>query len=231
MGRLDIFDNKPGTYKTYVSKEPLEKDIKEVNKLIQGDLNLKTTDRLVFLLERSAVSLRGAMEHCEKEDNLNSFIRENFDKNEFGSVNKFDENLPVKVEEKDGNIHIFTPYLFKRGMKESFVLASYLNAELQKEGNKQLIESVSNDKKVVIVVRISNKFNRAKHKDNDNLEVSEFLNVMCQNLSLSDNAIHMSFFSDFIVSNDKNIQGLHFFLVSYNEKDFRGKTWIDYFRK
>lgn len=226
---VNIFDNKPGTYKVYLDKKMFDRDINEINNLKQGDLNLKTMDRLVFLLERCAVSLRGTIEHYEKNEEIDYYTKENFKPRTSKKELTFDKNLPVKVEKKNEIIHIFTPYLFKRGMKESFFIANYLNGELKKEENKSILESISEGKKVVVVVRVSNKFNRTRHKDNDNLEVSEIINVMCENLRLSDSAIRMSFFSDFVLSNDKNKHGLHFFLIPYEEKDFRGDTWLKYF--
>lgn len=235
MGIVDesSFYCKPGTYRLELGKGKFERDLKEINELAKGDLNLNDLNRLVYLYERSAISLRGFMEYNEQELDINPYLKENFGQKKFKTNKKtFNENLPVKIERKNDCIHIFTPYLFKRGMKESFYISSYLNAELCKENNKNLFYDINYKKQIVVALRVAEKYSHTRHKDNDNMEVSEIINVLFRHMGLSDNAIHTSFFSDFIISQDESEYGFHIFVIPYNDDqlNYKGRTLLDYFK-
>lgn len=229
------FNGLPGTYSLDGDKKLLFKDIEEISKISKGDLNPKDLNRLVFLSERIAISSRGKLEKIENEPELSTYLREEFSSNSKAlkqrkSVLTFDKNLPVKVEKKNDVLHVVTPFTFKRGMKESYFLADYLNSELKKEENLKLLEEYDHQKFTVLVVRCDEKYSRTRHKDNDNLETTELINVIFDNLCISDNALNMSFFSEFIFSKKDEEIGFHLFLIPYDKYDnFKGRYWLDKF--
>ena len=141
-------------------------------------------------------------------------------------IEAFLENILIEIEEKNGIYHFFMPYTFKRGMQESFELATLLHAELSRKEQEGFKLKV-NEKVAVSVVRVSQKFVGNQIKDNDNLETSRMINkIYGEHLGISDNAKDVSFFSDYVQSNDEDLLRFHLFLVPYSFGEFRGETLL-----
>ena len=111
-------------------KKDFEDDLKSIHKILNGkdidDLSIDEMNRLVFLHERSALSYRRLLEHLERKDaNYSSFHKKSCDICNFDSTH-FDMNRPIstKILQVEGQnlIHIFSPFVFKKGLSESFLL-------------------------------------------------------------------------------------------------------------
>lgn len=224
---MEIFDVK----NSYSNCKNLRKDLKEIEDIADkefDEMSVEEINRMIFLYERSSISLRQYLEKKEKEDSNDYFIRiKNKKKNE----KKFLENLPVSIEKKDKIYHIFTPYTFKKGLSESYGLANYLRGEINRKINEGMIFEVKG-KQLVLVLRVGEKFINKRYRDNDNMETTELINVIFSEAFVkSDNALNMCFMSDFILSDDIKIQGFHIFVMPYKEIGFSPKKILESFKK
>lgn len=224
---MKVFNNALGVYddKSYLNA------IKKINELSKNGIEYlepEFINELVCLHEKSAVSLRKKLEDCEEEIDLGYTPKNGFDKK---NSKCYLENLPITIEEKNNIYHIFTPYTFKKGMQESFELSTMLHGELCRKEQEGFKIKIS-EKTVVSVVRVSKKFVGNQIKDNDNLETSRMINtIFGEHLGTSDNAKNMSFFCDYVTSNDENLLGFHLFLIPYSFGEFRGENLLKMFEK
>lgn len=224
------------TKNSYKSDKWFKSDLQKINELNQKnveDLTPKEISRLIYLHERSALCLRRILEETEKECDIDYFQKGGFKKQQTNKSTDNDYtffgNLPVKIEKKEEIYHIFTPYTFKRGMAESFQLSTYLRAAIAKEKEEGMIFE-SKGKSLIVVLRVANQTVRKRYRDNDNLETSEMINVIFSETFLkSDNVLNMSFFSDYLVSDDSNIQGFHLFVLPYSSKKIKGEELLETF--
>lgn len=207
------------------TKKDFEADLRSIHKILDekdiDDLSIDEMNRLVFLHERSALSYRNLLEHLDKPNmDFVRFYKKKGDTHRQSST-IFDKNNPVQCEvlciDDQKLIHIFTPFLFKKRLNESFLLAEYLNLSLH--SNEHLKEEMMNcfkDQKVIVhVIRCAEKFNPQVHCDNDNLEISELINTLFANLMISDSPLKTSFMSDFVQITDKENEGMHIILAPY----------------
>lgn len=221
---------------TYESDELLQKDLKEINTFSQKnvhDLTAKETNKLIALHERSAISLRRILESEEKGEADEFFQKKGFRdcdiQKEQNKNHSWLENLPVKIEKKNDMYHIFTPYTFKRGMAESYILSNYLRAAIAKEQQNGMLFEMR-EKCIVTVLRVSNQTVRRRFRDNDNLETSAMINVIfSETFVKSDNVLNMSFFSDYMESEDESVQGFHLFVIPYSSKIIKGEELLRVF--
>lgn len=187
--------------------------------------------KTIFLLENCSISLRAMLEELDEDIILDYESERKAETLCRKPVSKSLENLPVVVEKKDKIYHIQTPYTFRRGMKESFQLCTYLKGELNKKRDEGMKFEID-EKYVVCVVRVSKEFVPSRTRDNDNLETSRMINAIFGDfLGRSDNAKNMSFFSDYLNSDDENELGFHLFLVPYSYGEFRGRELLNLFKK
>lgn len=227
---MKLFEN---SY-TYKTNEKYQNALKKINDLTRiGIDRVEPCDisEVIYLHENCAISLRAKLENLEEESNLGYESKNEKAKKILKSEKLSLEQLPINIEQKDKIYHIQTPYTFKRGMKVAFQLCRYLKAELVKKRDEGMSFEL-NEKYVVSVVRVSEKFTPSQTRDNDNLETSRMINTIFGDfLGQSDNAKNMSFFCDYLISKDENELGLHLFLVPYSNGEFRGRQLLDLFEK
>ncbi len=218
----------------YKTNEKYQKVLKDINDFTQVGIDLVdpiVLSEVIYLHEQCAISLRAKLENIEEDVELGHESKEwkcNYGlKKEKLSL----ENLPVSLEQKGKIYHIQTPYTFKRGMRVAFELCTYLKAELVKKTEEGMIIEL-NEKYVVSAIRVSKEFTPSRIKDNDNLETSRMINIIFGDfLGRSDNAKNMSFFSDYLISDDRNEWGFHLFLVPYEYGEFRARPLLNLFKK
>ena len=215
---------------TYTSDENLHKDLEKINKMLEknlDDFTLKEFNELIYLYERSSISLRRKLEDGDIDDDGSYFTKNDFGtqakrnnkKNRF----KFIENLPVKVEKIGDIYHIFCSYTFKKKINESFYLASILKAAVAvaKENG---MNFEFNGKQLCVVLRVDkeNFSNKYSYKDNDNLETTELINfIFTEAACVSDNVKNMSYFSHFMTTDDESLHGFHMFVLPYDSEEIR----------
>ena len=208
------------------TKQEFENDLIAIRKIMYGkdidDLSIDEMNRLVFLHERSALSYRRLLEYSEKkESDFTSFHKKNRDICNFDSTH-FDQNRPIEIEVLTINdqkvIHIFSPFVFKKGLGESFLLAQYLNLALHSnQEDLQMMKGLYKGQKVMAhTIRCATSFNPSEHCDNDNLETSELINTLFSNLKISDSPLKSSFLSDFVLVNSEDEEGMHIILTPYS---------------
>ena len=208
------------------TKKDFEDDLKSIHKISKGkdidDLSIDEMNRLVFLHERSALSYRRLLEHLEKNDaNTRLSPNKSCDICNFDSTH-FDTNRPItaKILQVDGQnmIHIFSPFMFKRGLSESFLLAQYLNLSLKTDvKDHQMLKGLFTNQKVIVhVIRCAKRFNPQAHCDNDNLEISELINTLFSDLMISDSPLKTSFMSDFVLVESEDEEGMHVIVAPYS---------------
>lgn len=226
---MKIFKNNYN-YKTNDDyQEALEK-INDFTRIGIDYVEPEDLSKVIFLLENCAISLRAMLEELNEEIILDYETERKAEGLCRATPTKSLEKLPVNIEKKDKIYHIQTPYTFRRGMKESFQLCTYLKGELNKKRNEGMEFNIDG-KYVVCVVRVSKKFIPSRTRDNDNLETSRMINAIFGDfLGQSDNAKNMSFFSDYLNSDDENEWGFHLFLVPYSFGEFRGRNLLDLFK-
>lgn len=226
---MKIFKNNYN-YETNDDYQEALENINDFTKIGIDYVEPEDLSKVIFLLENCAISLRARLEELdediildyESERKAEGFCRV--------ASTKSLENLPVNIEKKDKIYHIQTPYTFRRGMKESFQLCTYLKGELNKKRSEGM-EFDIDEKYVVCVVRVCEKFIPSRTRDNDNLETSRMINAIFGDfLGQSDNAKNMSFFSDYLNSDDENEWGFHLFLVPYSYGEFRGRELLNLFK-
>lgn len=224
---MEIFNVK----NSYLNSANLRKDLDEIGKIANKDLNemsVEEINKIIFLYERSSISLRRYLEKTEKEDNQNYFIRIN---NKEKRSKNYLNNLPVTIEKKGNIYHIFTPYTFKKGLSESYGLANYLRGEVNKKIEEGMAFEIKG-KQLVLALRVGDRFINTRYRDNDNMETTELINVIFSEAFVkSDNALNMCFMSDFILSDDDNLQGFHIFVMPYSEITFKPQEILDIFKK
>lgn len=233
MGNVNHFN----VLGSYLDDESFEKNLAEINAITKqkynDGLSFSKIDRLIYLHEMSAISYRRLLQNYELKDNENSklFYKRNtsVNPNELNSLS----DLPIFVANFATDygkvLYIKTPFTFRRGMKESFNLATYLNASLSKDFDHRTLDiSHLGEKKIVYAIRVAEKFNSAKHCDNDNLELSEMINVIFSHLVSSDNALKMTMVSEFLESSDKSLQGLHLVVAPYNLSIMKAKDLLNF---
>lgn len=209
---MEIFDVK----NTYLDDKNLKKDLIELNELANkklDEMSVSEINRMVFLYERSSISLRHYLEVSNKEDDDGYYLRI---KNNNKTIKNYLKDLPVKIEKRGEVYHIFTPYTFKKGLSEIYSLANYLRAEIIKKREEGMTFNVSG-KQLVVALRVGEKFVSKRYRDNDNMETTELINVIfAEGFVKSDNSLNMSFVSDFMISNVKSEQGFHLFVLPYS---------------
>lgn len=222
---------------TFTNDASFKRNAKEIFELTMNkntdDLSLDEVNRLIYLCEQSAISYRRLLEESE---NFNDDFNQKNSKTKYLSDrnhNDFLKNIPISVTEiaaKKGNVlHIFAPFTFRKGMRDSFNLSTYVNAELTKLiKNHELNPDFFKDKKIIYCIRVSQKYSPARHRDNDNLELSEIINITFKHIGCSDNPLKMSFFSDFVISDDESLYGMHMIVAPYDMPMMRGKEWLNF---
>lgn len=224
---MEIFDVK----NSYLDDKNLKKDLNELNELANknlDELNVSEINRMVFLYERSSISLRHYLETSNKNDDEGYYLRI---KNNNKLKENHLENLPVTIEKNREVYHIFTPYTFKKGLSESYGLAHYLRGEIIKKRQEGMNFNI-NGKQLVVALRVGEKFVSKRYRDNDNMETTELINVMfSEGFVKSDNALNMSFVSDFMLSNVKSECGFHLFVLPYSMLEPNINMLMEMFRK
>lgn len=204
---------------SHYSNDEFKKDLGKINQICNekntDDLSLSEVNRLISLHERSAISYRRMLEENEYDDNYDYFSKRTLQKED-----SYLQNLPILISDINvGNelcLHIFTPYTFKRGMKDSFNLAHYLNAAIEKNiDDLKFFKNFKAEKMMVYVIRCGKNYNRKRYVDNDNMELSEMINIIFSHLCLSDCAKNMSIMSDLVLCDFENLYGLHLFILPY----------------
>lgn len=203
---------------TYNDREKLAKDASKIDELAKGELTLNNLSQIIYIAERIALSSRTMMQKKKTNETINDeFSRIEKDNKYQESFYNDNFNLPVTVKRKGDIVHIYTPYTFKRGMKESYYLADYLDLKLISLKDQDIL-NFNRQKVVVAIVRVAEKYNPNRHCDNDNLETTELINIIFRHMALSDNPEKMSYLTDFITSNNPSEYGLHIFVYPYEEK-------------
>lgn len=233
MGNVNHFN----VLGSYLDDESFDKNLAEINAIVKqknnDGLSFSKIDRLIYLHEMSAISYRRLLQNYELKDNEEAklFYKRNtsVNPNELNTLS----DLPIFVANFATDygkvLYIKTPFTFRRGMKESFNLATYLNASLSKDFDHRTLDiSHLGEKKIVYAIRVAEKFNSAKHCDNDNLELSEMINVIFSHLVSSDNALKMTMVSEFLESSDKSLQGLHLVIAPYNLPIMKAKDLLNF---
>lgn len=208
------------------TKKDFMRDMKSIHSILNGkdidDLSIDEMNRLVFLHERSAISYRRFLEHSEKHDKTFTSFNKKNEESDSKKETSFNKNCPVQTEVLSVNgqkvIHIFSPFTFKKGLVESYLLAQYLNLSIK--SNKQLTRVIAflfEKKKVIThVIRCATEFNPHLHCDNDNLETSELINALFFNLRKSDSPVLAAFMSDFILVDSEEEEGMHIIVTPYD---------------
>lgn len=233
MGNLNKFN----VIDSFLDKTSFKKNLDEINEInnqkqIDG-LSFSKISRLIYLHEMAAISYRRMLQDYELKDTEETklFYKRNT------NVNQRDleslSGLPIFVAnfatEEGKVLYIKTPFSFRRGMKESFNLATYLNASLSKDFDHRTLDlSHLGEKKIVYAIRVADRFNSAKHCDNDNLELSEMINVIFSHLVSSDNALKMTMVSEFFESSDRSLHGLHLVVAPYNLPIMKAKDLLNF---
>lgn len=195
------------------------------------DLSFNEVSRLIYLHERAAISYRSLLENREFNDDELSFKSR---KIYVRGDDSYLQDLPVdcqKVATEFGDLLcVFTPYTFKRGSRDSYNLAIYINAKLESiyENDKTYFE-LGRDKKLVYVIRCVENYNRSRHRDNDNMETTEIINAIFSQMLMSDNAKRMSFLCDFIETKNENLHGMYFIVTPYTMPLMHGEEIINLF--
>ena len=224
---MEIFDVK----NSYLDDKNLKKDLNELNELTNkklDEMSVSEINRMVFLHERSSISLRHYLETSNKNDDEGYYVRI---KNNNNLKENHLENLPVTIEKNREVYHIFMPYTFKKGLSESYGLANYLRAEIIKKRQEGMDFNV-NGKQLVVALRVGEKFVSKRYRDNDNMETTELINVIfSEGFVKSDNALNMSFVSDFMLSNVKSEHGFHLFVLPYSMLELNANMLMEMFRR
>lgn len=218
----------------YKTNEKYQKALKNINDFTQVGIDFVEAIDLseaIYLHEQCAISLRAKLENIEEDIELGHETKKGMRNYDLKKEKLSLKNLPVSLEQKGKIYHIKTPYTFKRGMRVAFELCTYLKAELVKKTEEGMTIEL-NEKYVVSAIRVSKEFIHSQIKDNDNLETSRMINIIFGDfLGRSDNAKNMSFFSDYLISDDENEWGFHLFLVPYEYGEFRGRPLLNLFKK
>lgn len=220
---------------TYTTDKWLRRDLREINEISQkklSEMQEEELSRLFFLHERSSLSLRRYLEEKETKKDVNLF---DFDEHIQKRDKHFEEksylkNLPVSVERRQGITHIHLPYLFDKGMREAFTVANYMDVKLKTLEDKGF-SFITDEKVVMVFLRISKEKPTARFKDNDNFEARRIINTMFEHLGMSDNVNRMSFFSDYMESPDEKNYGTHIFVVPYRKNFFSGEKLMEMFKQ
>ena len=153
---------------------------------------------MTFCAEKTALSLRYAMNECDKEVQIYK-----------GYLGQEESNVSVKFE--DDILIIHTPFLFKRGQKKdnikyNYLISNYVRIALEnwkKENKIDNLKEILSVPMTVFFVRRAEKYNRKYHCDADNLEVSSIINeVFAYETGYCDNALNMDFYSAFRIEKD-----------------------------
>lgn len=152
------------------------------------DMSYDDLDNVIYRAEKTALTLRNAMEFKEKND---YYFDENHEKN-------FNENNPVSVDFDGKILKISTPLTFKRmyrdsSLKENYILMNYVKAALAEWQNETQINLFQCLKLPldVYIVRYSNTWNRIQFCDHDNLENGRIINEIFYALGYQDSARNM----------------------------------------
>lgn len=198
-------------------------DLNKINSLFSKgikELEASEIDDLIYLLERLAISCRHLLQQSALDEKFELFYKRSINVTKKELLKFANENIKIKTEKLSLNgvpvLHIQTPFLFRRSVKKSFYLSEYLNVklgEIIKYDSDYLNDFVC--KNNLYVLRIDEKLNVDSHCDNDNLELSELINCLFRHIGISDNPSQMSFYSDVLVNEKQDLQGIHIFLVPY----------------
>lgn len=236
MGKLAYFH----TPNTYTNDQNFKYDLKRLNKLACKNyegMSVSELDSVIYILERMALSTRRLLEETVQYDRNNSAYYKTKTINELASNSEFlYGNLPVCLNFFDYKgvkyLHIFTPFLFRRGMKESFLMSNYVRIEIEK--NKKEVNDFfmkGKPKFIVHVVRSCDKFSPRRHKDNDNLEVTEIINrTLGYGGCISDNPLMMNFMSELVEGRSEEELGMHFFISEQKGACLDGEELLNHLK-
>ena len=216
-------------------KKEFMSDLNKINllsKKLEEELLASTVDELIYLHERMAISYRHLLQGIALDDNFELFYKRNINISKKELLKFVRENIKIKIEKLSINgapvLHIQTPFLFRRSVKKSFYLSEYLNvklSEILKEEKEYLNDFAC--KNNLYVLRLDEKVNFGAHCDNDNLELSELINRLFGHIGISDNPSRMSFYSDVIVNDKQELQGIHLFLIPYRFGLFESEKLVN----
>lgn len=185
-----------------------------INKKYLNEMDFETLSRMTFCAEKTALSLRYAMNECDKEMQISK-----------GYLGNEESNVSVKFE--DDILIIHTPFLFKRGQRKdntkyNYLMSNYVRLALEnwkKENKIDNLKEILSVPMTVFFVRRAEKYNRKYHCDADNLEVSSIINeIFAYETGYCDNALNMDFYSAFRIEKDVKKQGNDIYFVK--RKDF-----------
>lgn len=195
----------------------IERTLENYNDLEDRKLNDIDADDLLKILRLSEIlstSCRNALEICSNHDDEFNFFSKVKSKN-------FDENLPVYAESFENYLYIFSPFTFKRSLKNSFNLSQYLKASLMKLKENGEFNFKAKGPYSFVVIRKTKSFKTSEICDNDNMETSQLVNTVFRFLGTSDSPTHCDFVSYYEQCEDDEEVGLHIYLVPKIEfKDF-----------
>ena len=224
----------------YTDDKNFKSDLYKLNNLSLrkfSEMSNNELDNAIYLLERMALSSRRLLEENVQKDDIESTY---WKTQSIKSLSKNSDflygNLPICLNffsyKETKYLHIFAPFLFRRGMKESFMMADYIRIEIEKQSEEvEKFFEKGKAKFIVHVVRACDKFNPRIHKDNDNLEVTEIINrIFGYGGCVSDNPLMMNFMSELVEGRREEELGMHFFISEKKSACLDGKELLDYLK-
>ncbi len=175
--------------------------------------NYEGDDLLMFVDEREGITI--PLDKWKKENK--ELIEKELEKEAF-------RNLKVECKFDGEVLEVFTPLTFKRGFKEKNFLSNYLLSHLlesaiqkwQQESKIHILGAIRMPA-IIIMKRVDTMFSLNKICDSDNLENQRIINTMARAVGISDNAINLSLYTTFSLTNNAEEVGTRFYLFA--EKD------------
>ena len=195
-----------------------EKHVYELLKSIENtdvtDTSINTYHELLNRSEKQCLILRAILFDYENEHE-DSIVPEK----EYGLA-----KYPVQIQADEHELRVFMPYTFPRKGTTAVVMANYLrDAFYRYRLSNPDVDLLRKFKPpvVAIVKRKCNAKTAKRLQDNDNYEVSRYINVIMSEIAGNDSPVHMTFgqvYSTLSIEDDANLFGIE--IVIFEEKDF-----------
>lgn len=186
------------------------------------DIPAATLNEMLNCAESMALSLRAILYERDSQDDDSSSIECKYGLPSF----------PVRITANERELRVFMPYTFPRKGTSAVVLANYLKDEFwryRKANPGCDLTQLITPPYVAMVKRKCNRKTAKRLQDNDNYEISRYINVIMSEIGGTDNNLCMTFgqcYSTLSIVDDADLFGIE--IVVFSECDF--VNYIDEFR-
>ena len=208
----------------YLNVKELKDSLKHIDncysnyddKTVLEKMSYDDIDNAIYRAEKTALSLRSALENKEKNTkeiegyyyDSNENILRKLNKNH---VESYAKNNPIKIEFDGKILKVFTPFTFKRmyrdkSLKENYMLMNYVNAALkkwQKDNDFDLFWSLKPPFEFHII-RVVDNISKGNLIDHDNLENGRIANAIFDAIGYSDSPKTMDLHCELREKNSEN---------------------------